>query len=210
MALTSSSGVASIARRHEPAPGVAEHDQPVVAERNRPEEPGVGVATPPRASWSRSRSGRCSRRPCSTSCRTDTGRRARTRTRSAPTCRSRTAPPASRRRSSAPATRSTRTSCLPLISPNDADDRGRRPARRRGRRRRCRTGTCTTCFHSVYGAGMRTSVQMPFRWRMPQSDLSAPVEGEVADARVLLQQRRLAASPGSSRTRSRYAPLSVV
>ena len=47
---------------------------------------------------------------------------------------------------------------------------------------------------SVYGVGMRTSVQMPFRCRMPQSDRSAPIEREVADARVLLQHAAAAVS----------------
>ena len=45
-------------------------------------------------------------------------------------------------------------------------------------------------FQSVYGAGMRTSVQMPLNVRMPQSDRSDAVERQLADARVL-QQRAL-------------------
>ena len=89
------------ARRHESLAGIAEHDQRVAAERNRPEESGLGVGHRLELLRLRGRSGRCSRRRCSTSCRTGSGRPARRRSRSAPSCRSRTARPASCRRPSA-------------------------------------------------------------------------------------------------------------
>src|SRR6476646_12266878 len=54
----------------------------------------------------------------------------------------------------------TRTCCLPLISPNDAATR--EPSGERSRSyMTVPYGHDPTCFHSRYGGGIRTSVQMP-------------------------------------------------
>src|SRR6185436_11870033 len=56
----------------------------------------------------------------------------------------------------------TRTCCLPLISPKDATSRD--PSGERSRSyMTVPYGHVTTCFHSRYGGGMRTRVQIPFR-----------------------------------------------
>ena len=92
IALTSWTGRSRDQRGHEAPARVAEGDQRVAAQRQRPEEAGLGVRERRPSNPRADRSGRCSRRRCSTSCRRGSGRRARRRSSWGWSCRSRTGP----------------------------------------------------------------------------------------------------------------------
>ena len=98
--------------------------------------------------------------------------------------------------------------CSPLIS--DIEPISAEPSRATSRSKRSRPyARVCTWFHSVYGYGMRTSVENPLSWRTPHSDRSARLNAR-SPMRASRSSTRVRPDARSSASRCLQSALLVV